>query len=141
MQTGDKIVFDKYEWRVLDIQNKSALIITEDIVELRAYNDVYKDTTWAECELRKYLNGEFYDKFSDADKSKIIPVINKNDDNLWYGAKGGEDTIDKIFLLSIDEAVCQYFGDSGRNLQNRSKNQKYWFKKKDENNSIKNIKI
>lgn len=31
MQTGDKIVFDRYEWHVLDIENNAALIITEDI--------------------------------------------------------------------------------------------------------------
>ena len=38
MQVGDKIVFDRYEWRILDIQNNTALIITEDIVEQRAYH-------------------------------------------------------------------------------------------------------
>ncbi|MDF2949016.1 MAG: hypothetical protein K0R50_4910 [Eubacterium sp.] len=37
MQVGDKIIFDRYEWRILDIQNNAALIITEDIAELRAY--------------------------------------------------------------------------------------------------------
>lgn len=61
MQVGDKIVFDRYEWCILDIQNNTALTITEDIVEQRAYHNIYKDTTWADCELRKYLNGEFYD--------------------------------------------------------------------------------
>ncbi len=59
MQVGDKIVFDRYEWRVLDIQNNTVLIITEDIVEQRAYHNVYKDTTWDDCEIRKYLNNEF----------------------------------------------------------------------------------
>jgi hypothetical protein len=36
---------------------------------------------------------------------------------------GGIDTIDKVFLLSIEEAV-KYFGDSGQ-LQNRPKNADY----------------
>lgn len=39
MQPGDKIVFDKYKWRVLDIQNNTALIITENIIEQRAYHN------------------------------------------------------------------------------------------------------
>ncbi|WP_281391335.1 hypothetical protein [Alkalicella caledoniensis] len=43
MQVGDKIVFGRYEWCVLDIQNNAALIITEDIVEKRPYHNVYKD--------------------------------------------------------------------------------------------------
>ena len=25
-----------------------------------------------------------------------------------YGTKGGEDTLDTIFLLSVEEAVCSY---------------------------------
>lgn len=77
MQVGEKTVFGRYEWRVLDIQNNAALIITEDIVEKRPYHNVYKDTTWADCALRKYLNGEFYDAFDTADKSSIISVTNK----------------------------------------------------------------
>jgi len=34
-------------------------------------------------------------------------------DNLWYGSSGGNDTTDKIFLLSLEEVV-KYFGDSGQ---------------------------
>ncbi|OZV11459.1 hypothetical protein CIW83_14345 [Tissierella sp. P1] len=131
---GSIISFGDYNWRVLDIQNNAALVITEEIIEQRAYHDAYKDITWADCALRKYLNGEFYDKFNVTDKSRIIPVINKNPDNQWYGSKGGEDTQDSIFLLSLEE-VCKYFGDSRSKLQNRGKNQRYWFERKDENNS------
>ncbi len=123
-----------YNWRVLDIQKDTALIITEEIIEQRPYHDVYKDITWADCALRKYLSGEFYDKFNSVDKSRIIPVINKNLDNQWYGSKGGADTKDYIFLLSLEE-VCKYFGDSSLKLQNPGKNQRYWFERKDENNS------
>ncbi|MGF7144468.1 hypothetical protein HNQ56_002899 [Anaerotaenia torta] len=132
---GGVISFGGYNWRVLDVKNNAALIITENIIEHRAYHDAYKDITWADCSLRNYLNGEFYDKFNAADKSRILPVINKNPDNQWYGSKGGADTRDSIFLLSIEEVVCQYFGDSSSKLQNRGKNQRYWFQRKDENNS------
>lgn len=133
MQTGDKIVFSEYQWRILDIQDDKALIISEEIIEQRPYHNAYIDITWADCALRKYLNGEFYDKFSEEDQLRIIPVINKNPDNQWYGTKGGEDTQDNIFLLSLEE-VCQYFGDSLSKLQNPGKNQRYWFERKDENN-------
>jgi len=75
---------------VLDIQNNVALIITECIMEQRAYRDVYKDITWEDSSLRKYLNGEFYNKFDAIDKARIIPVLNKNPDNQWYGSKGNQ---------------------------------------------------
>jgi hypothetical protein len=132
--------FGSYNWRVLDIQNNRALIITEDIIEQRPYHDAYKDITWADCGLRKYLNGEFYDKFNETDKSRIIPVINKNLDNQWYGSKGGADTQDSIFLLSLEE-VCRYFGDSLSKLLNPGKNQRYWFERKDENNSKRKARL
>lgn len=134
IQIGSSVSFGGYNWRVLDIQNNAALIITEEIIEQRPYHDAYKDITWADCTLRKYLNGEFYDKFNEADRSRIIPVINKNLDNQWYGSKGGADTRDSVFLLSLEE-VCTYFGDSRSKLHNPGKNQKYWFERKDENNS------
>ena len=134
MQVEENLVFGKYEWRVLDIKNNAALIITEYIIEQRAYHDAYKDITWADCALRGYLNGEFYDKFSETEKSKIIPIKNKNLDNQWYGSKGGADTKGSIFLLSVEEATCKYFGDSSSKLYNKGKNQRYWFERKDENN-------
>lgn len=137
---GSIIKFGEYNWRILDIQNDTALIITDEIIDQRSYHNVYKEITWAECSLRSYLNGEFYDKFSPEEKSRIIQVLNKNLDNQWHGAKGGEDTEDRIFLLSIEE-VCTYFGDSRSKLYNRGKNQRYWLERKDENNSKRIAKL
>lgn len=135
MQVGDRISFGCYDWRVLDMQNNAALIITECIIEQRSYHNAYKDITWADCSLRKYLNDEFYNTFGANDRARIVPVLNKNPDNQWYGSKGGEDTEDRIFLLSIEEAVCRYFGDSSSKLLNPGRNQRYWFERKDPNNS------
>ncbi|QQO07857.1 DUF6273 domain-containing protein [Breznakiella homolactica] len=132
--TGSTIPFGLYSWRVLDTQKNRMLVITEDIIDQRPYHDAYTDITWADCALRKYLNGEFYNRFSEADKAKIIPMENKNPDNEWYKTKGGEYTRDKIFLLSVEEAVCKYFGDSSSKLYSPGKNQRYWFERKDENN-------
>jgi len=109
VKIGSLIQFGEYNWRVLDVQGDKALIITEDVVEERKYHEKYVDITWEMCDLRKYLNSEFLDKF---DKDKIILTDNKNPDNLWYGTKGGNDTQDKIFLLSLEE-VDYYFGNSG----------------------------
>ncbi|MDR2933401.1 MAG: DUF6273 domain-containing protein [Oscillospiraceae bacterium] len=134
MQPGDKIVFDKYDWRVLAVQRGKVLILCDHIAGQRPYHNRSGDVTWAGCDLRAYLNGPFFDAFSASNRSKIIPVLNKNPDNPWYRSKGGVDTQDNIFLLSIKEAVCQYFGDSSGNLVNRSAKQRYWFQKKDENN-------
>lgn len=112
----------------------STKTITEDIIEKRPYHDTYQDITWAECGMRKYLNGDFYNRFNQADQSRILCVTNKNVDNPWYGTDGGEDTQDRVFLLDIEDVVCRYFGDSSEHLLNRSKTQKYWFHIKDDHN-------
>ncbi|WP_330619656.1 DUF6273 domain-containing protein [Vallitalea pronyensis] len=128
------IQFGGYDWRILDIKNDVALIITEYIIEQRSYHNAYKHITWADCSLRQYLNGEFYNTFNTTDQSRIIPVAIKNLDNQWYGSKAGADTQDSIFLLSIEEVACRYFGDSSEKLYNPGKNQRYWLQRKDENN-------
>lgn len=39
------------------------------------------DIIWADYELGKYLNNDFYNKFNKTDQIKIISVINKKQDN------------------------------------------------------------
>ena len=134
MRTGDIISFADYEWQVLDIKDNMALIITKNIIDQKPYNNFSGDVTWADCYIRKYLNGDFFNSFSFEDRLKIVQVLNFNNKNQWYESKGGVATNDYIFLLSIEEAVCKYFGDSSQNLINRSSKQRYWFQKKDNNN-------
>ncbi len=131
LNIGSIVLFGGYHWRILDIQGNAALIITEYMIEQQPYNNYAGDVTWADCSLRKYLNGEFYNKFTAVEQSRITPVLNKNHDNQWYGSIGGEDTRDYIFLLNTEEVVCKYFGDSSKNLENRSAKQRYWFQRKD----------
>ena len=109
---GGKINFGAYDWYVLVKQNGRALIITEKVIERRPYHSQECDVTWETCDMRKYLNGEFYSSFSEADRARILGSVNENPDNPWYGTPGGNPTTDKIFLLSIGE-VIRYFGDSG----------------------------
>lgn len=135
MQIGDSVSFGNYAWDVLDIQGDRALLITQHIIAQRPYHDAYTETTWADCALRNDLNGEFYHTFSTADRSRICTVINKNPGNPWYGTDGGIDTDDRVFLLSLEEATCRYFGDSSQKLYHPGKNQRYWFERKDENNA------
>lgn len=100
---GDIIAFGKYNWKVLDIKDNTALITTEYVIFNMQYNNVLEDITWENSSIRKYLNNEFYNSFSENDKEKVIEVTNLNLDNPQYKTRGGNSTIDKVFLLSIDE--------------------------------------
>lgn len=134
MKTGDKITFGPYVWRVLDRKDGAVLLLTEEMVALRAYHDRPGDVTWADCALRRDLNGAFLDTFTQEEKARILPTAVTTCDNPWFGTSGGGETTDRVFLLSIEEAVCLYFGDSSENLRVPNGKYKYWFSRKDSNN-------
>ncbi len=114
----DRIHFGKYRWQVPKAAEDKTWIITEDILELRWYHNAFADTTWADCAVRHYLNTEFYGIFSQDDKAQIVPVTNANPDHPWFKTKGGKNTINNVFLLSLEEA-CIYFGDSKARLHHK----------------------
>ncbi|MDR1564190.1 MAG: DUF6273 domain-containing protein [Oscillospiraceae bacterium] len=107
---GDTLKLGAYNWRVLEVQGDKALIITESVVALRPYNSKFEPLTWETCELRSYLNSDFYDSFTPDDKAKIVETTISNPDNPTYKTPGGNATSDKIFLLSVEE-VKKYFKD------------------------------
>ena len=111
VKLGDIVDFGGYAWRVLDIQDGQALLLSELVLENRPYNEKYGSITWEKCTLRHYLNGEFYEKFSAADRKRIVRTDVKNDDNQWFGTDGGNDTADYVFLLSLEEVVRYFGGD------------------------------
>ena len=111
-RVGSIIQFGGLDWRVLEMQGNKALIITENVIEQRLYNAEGKEVTWETSSLRKYLNDEFYAKFKSEEQAQIAETKISTSNNLWYGTKGGADTTDKMFLLSIEE-VDKYFGNSG----------------------------
>lgn len=90
------------------------MLLSTEIVTKRAYHTSDTKITWAECELRKYLNSVFIEEsFTGSDKMLIAESTVENADHPVYGTEGGSETADKVFLLSIDE-VIKYFGDSGK---------------------------
>ena len=136
-KVGETVHFGLWDWRVLDMRDGKALLITKDIIELQPYHNEWVDVTWEACTLRTYLNGEFLEKFSTQEQEKICEIENVNWDNQWFGISGGSNTKDKVFLLSIEEAV-KYFGDSG---QFKNKKPDNAFSINDEYNGARTVKF
>lgn len=113
-----EIIFGGYDWIVLKTENDKVLIISKNLIEKHAFNEEYEPVTWETCALRAYLNGDFYNRFSDEEKQRILRVRNYNPDNEYMtlggstrSTQGGNPTEDYIFLLSIGEAK-EYFQTS-----------------------------
>ena len=96
--------YEPIKWRVLKSEKQEAFLLSDVILDKQAYNENDEDITWKESSLRAWLNDKFMNRaFSDEEKEKIniTEVVNK--DNPVFGTKGGKNTSDKIFLLSLAE--------------------------------------
>ncbi|MBQ3775715.1 MAG: serine/threonine protein kinase [Ruminobacter sp.] len=123
VRKGDIIRYGKYyqdtdrqkspiEWLVLDVKEKEVLLISRYALDCKQYYHGYTSTsiTWENCDLRKWLNGDFIKSaFSEEEAERILVSDIKNDD-IPQHHKGGNNTKDRVFCLSISEAE-QYFGN------------------------------
>ena len=118
-KVGDIITFGSYEqdgnsnngtedieWVVLERKENQALIISQYCIDQKPFNDTFSPVLWANCSLRKWLNGHFYNvAFSKEEQAKIISSNISTE---------GKNTTDKIFLLSEEEAVKHFDTDYDR---------------------------
>ena len=96
-------------WRVLDVQDDKVLLISDKVIDWRHFHDSDEDVSWETCSLRKWLNQDFYQEaFSEQEQSFILETDVKAEENPEYGTTGGNDTKDRLFLLSAAE-VLKYF--------------------------------
>ena len=112
----DTVTFGRYNgkdisWRVLDVSGDNAFLVSDMILDKKAYNDKYTEVTWKDSTIRKWLNEDFLrGSFNDAEKEMIMTSTVTNSGNGYYGTEGGEDTADKIFLLSLEDIKQPRYG-------------------------------
>ena len=106
VQVGEYIIFGTYEqdndetnrkedieWLVLDTDDNKILIISRYALDCQKYNSSFTDVTWETCSLNQWLNSTFINTAFSTEEQEMI---------------SGNDTTDKVFLLSVNEAN-QYF--------------------------------
>ncbi len=101
---------EEIEWIVLAVEGNKALIISQYALDSKPFNKtIYTtSTTWENCTLRTWLNGTFYDAaFGDDHHNMIVSSMVKADSITSLGF-AGNNTTDKVFLLSRTE-VNKYF--------------------------------
>ena len=92
------------EWIVMKKEGNQVLLLSKYVLDAKPYNKELEDVTWETSDIRQWLNNEFYTTaFNKAEKAKIQTSLIKNEDNSKYGTNGGNDTGDKVFLLSEKE--------------------------------------
>lgn len=112
IEVGDHITFGSYpqniapgtgayepepiEWRVLDIQDGKALMISEYLLDARKYDS--QSNEWENSELRAWLNDEFLNKAFDPEERERL-----------NGIEG-----DKVSVLTLSESRKYFSGNNDR---------------------------
>lgn len=129
------------KWRVLSVEGNDAFLMADQPLDCRKYSGNQNDfnidvdyepklsATWEDCSLRTWLNETFYqDAFSPEEGAAIQTVTVTNENNPITGINGGNNTEDKVYLLSLSEAVTAAYGfstGSGESVSRAAEGTKY----------------
>lgn len=118
---GSGYLTEPIKWRVLQNNTtaKTLFLLSDKNLDCKKYNDESASVTWETCTLRGWLNGlkrteaPAYDysnanfiksAFTEKEALALATTTVVNEDNPDYLTSGGNNTSDKVFLLSIVEA-------------------------------------
>lgn len=94
------------KWKVIAVEDGKALLLSQDILDGRSYEDSSDYVTWETSDLREWMNSEFYDDaFSKDEKSHIQTTTLSNEEGTPFTVS---DTEDQVFILSASE-LFKYF--------------------------------
>ena len=123
-KVGEYVEFGRYpqnndsakepiEWLVLEVNGNEALLVSRYGLDCQQYNREYTDVTWENCNLRMWLNNDFLKAAFSAEEQRRIKLSDLvNDDNQEFYTRGGNNTQDRVFCLSLTEAERYFNNDS-----------------------------
>ena len=94
LDIGDSVSFGSYEtdgvysngqealeWTVLDITDDGrVLLLCDNCIDALPYDSYGDDVTWADSEIREWLNDEFIDAAFDSDEEKLICSVTRSEE-------------------------------------------------------------
>ena len=96
------------EWLVLDRDGDNALLLSRYGLDAKSYNAEWTSITWEKCTLRTWLNDDFMNRAFTATEQSAILLTNVDNSSIQcysgWSTSGGNNTQDKVFLLSYAEA-------------------------------------
>lgn len=111
--------YEPIKWRVLNRNRNDALLLADVALDDQGYNTKFEDVTWESSSMRSWLNGygasvnqpktdysrkNFINSaFTSTQRNAIKTTNVVNNNNIDDGTAGGNNTSDKVFLLSESE--------------------------------------
>ena len=108
--------YEPIKWRVLHTDGNQALFLSDVALDDQEYHTEYESVTWETSTARSWLNGYgagsnkqsvdygrksfISSAFTASEQAAIVNSSLENADSIEYGTSGGNNTTDKVFLLS-----------------------------------------
>ncbi len=114
---GNRVTFGSYdqngnpsdgaepiEWVVVDFRNGKSLLLSVNALDSVKYRNDVQNVTWENSDLRTWLNSTFANAaFTEEEKAAIVYTTNEADSATHF-SNAGNDTEDRVFVLSAAEA-------------------------------------
>ena len=102
---------EELEWKVLAKNGTRILVICKYAINNLPRSISGYGNTWEECSIREWLNDTFLNEAFSTEDQAMIPTVTVSSEASEYDSKQGNDTQDKVFLLSLSEAR-EYFSSN-----------------------------
>lgn len=110
---GPYFAIEPIQWRVLQNKDGKLFILSDETVNSIQYHTSDTLVTWETCHMRSWLNSTFMNKAFDSAESTLFADTNiSTPDTVEQGSVGGNDTVDKLFLLTYEDCVNTDYGFS-----------------------------
>lgn len=105
LSDGEKIRFGEVNWRILAHEGDKVLLLKDKTQGEAPFLEGGGATDWEHSGIRNWLNTEYINELFSFPKEQEAIIDSKvtTSDNPVFGTKGGNDTVDKLFLLSDSE--------------------------------------
>lgn len=113
-------------WRVLAVEEEKALLLADKNLDVMPFHTENTEVTWEDCTLRSWLNGysssmnaagkSYATKsflttaFTLEEREAICNTVLENKTNTWWGGADGNETTDRVFVLSLQESSDAGYG-------------------------------
>ena len=102
------------KWIVLANEGNKSLLISRDSLDVQPYNTDDEAVTWETCTLRSWLNDTFLNEAFSPEEQKAILTTSVDNSKNQGSSIAGNNTEDKVFLLSYKEAKDYFASNSER---------------------------
>lgn len=102
-------------WKVLAQRGKLRLLHATDLVTHHVFHESRVRMSWKQCSLHQWLNHDFIDQaFTKEERSQLVSTAIHTKPNPDYSTPGGPDSMDKVYLLDMDELLKYYPTEADR---------------------------